>query len=132
MADYNLDGFLDLFVTNGSGPPPFSTAGPHQLFQNIANENHWLEIDLRGVSSNRDGIGAKLILSVNGKNQIRQQDGGMHSFSQNHARIHFGLGPNKKADLLTIYWPTGQVQRIENVQANQVLVVDEKVQPGQL
>jgi hypothetical protein len=129
-ADYNLDGFLDLFVTNGSGPPPFASEGPHQLYRNIANKNHWLEIDLRGVKSNRDGIGAKLIMTVNGKSQVRQQDGGMHSFSQNHARIHFGLGPYEKADLLTIYWPTGKVQRLENIEANQILVVDEQIQPG--
>ena len=128
LADYNLDGFLDLFVTNGAGPPPFAYEGPHQLYQNITNKNNWLEIDLRGVRSNRDGVGAKLILTVDGKSQIRLQDGGMHSFSQNHARVHFGLGAYKKADLLTIYWPTGQLQRLENINANQVLVVEEPAQ----
>jgi len=128
MADYDLDGFLDLFVTNGVGAPPFPTEGPYQLFRNMGNENQWLQIDLEGVESNRQGIGAKLVLEVNGKSQIRQADGGMHSFSQNYARIHFGLGPNKKADLLTIYWPSGIVQRLENVNSNQVLLVKELVQ----
>ncbi len=128
MADYNLDGFLDLFVTNGAGPPPFSHGGPHQLFQNMRNNNHWLEIDLRGSESNRDGIGAKLVLSVNGKTQVRHVDGGMHSFSQNHMRVHFGLGPHEKADSLSIYWPAGQVQHlVDDIPANQILVVDEKI-----
>ena len=60
-ADYDRDGFLDLFVTNGADPTsPFVADGPHQLFRNQGNSNYWLEIDLEGVTSNRDGIGSKL------------------------------------------------------------------------
>ncbi|MDJ0573340.1 MAG: VCBS repeat-containing protein, partial [Pleurocapsa sp. MO_192.B19] len=58
-ADYDLDGFLDLFVTNGAGA---ATDGPQQLFRNQGNNNNWLEIDLEGVESNRDGIGAQVFL----------------------------------------------------------------------
>ncbi len=128
MADYDLDGFLDLFVTNGVGAPPFADEGPYELYKNLGNSNNWLQIDLKGISSNRDGIGAKIILQANGKTQIRQKDGGIHSFSQNYGRLHFGLGPNDKAELLTVYWPSGVVQRLENVSANQILMVEEQAQ----
>ena len=101
------------------------TTGPHQLFHNLGNNNHWLQIDLEGVVSNREGIGAKVILEMKGKVQVRQQDGGMHSFSQDHARIHFGLGPHKKVDRLTIFWPSGTVQHLTDIQANQILFVQE-------
>ncbi len=125
-ADFDRDGFLDLFVTNGAGFSPFADEGPHQLFRNLGNANNWLEIDLEGVVSNRDGIGAKVILETGGKVQVRQQDGGMHSFSQDHARIHFGLGPQKKVDRLTMFWPSGAVQHLKGIQANQIIVVRER------
>jgi hypothetical protein len=124
MADYDRDGFLDLFVTNGAGPPPFSD-GPHQLFRNTGNGNHWLEIDLQGTASNRDGIGAKITVETTGKIQTRMQSGGMHSFSQNHARIHFGLGSHVKADRVIIRWPSGKVQELRDVQSGQVLLAKE-------
>jgi hypothetical protein len=125
-ADFDRDGFLDLFVTNGDGISPFADEGPHQLFRNLGNANNWIEIDLEGVVSNRDGIGAKVILNTGGKVQVRQQDGGMHSSSQDHARIHFGLGAQKKVDALTIFWPSGAVQHLKDIQANQILVVREQ------
>ena len=126
-ADYDRDGFLDLFVTNGAGNSPFADDGPHQLFHNLGNDNHWLEIDLEGVASNHEGIGAKIVLSTKGRVQVRQQDGGMHSFSQDHARIHFGLGPHEKVERLTIFWPSGIVQNLTDIQANQIVVAQEPV-----
>jgi hypothetical protein len=126
-ADYDRDGFLDLFVTNGIGPPPFCYEGPHQLFRNKGNSNHWLEIDLRGTLSNRDAIGSEIELEANGVTQLRSQGGGMHSFSQNHQRIHFGLGQNTKVDRITIRWPSGVVQELKDIAVDQILNI---LEPG--
>ena len=124
VCDYDKDGFLDLFVTNGAGELPFSQ-GPHQLFHNKGNTNHWLEIDLQGSISNRDGIGSKIELEAGGITQLRSQGGGMHSFSQNHQRVHFGLAQNTKVDRLTIRWPSGVVQELRDVAVDQILKIIE-------
>ncbi|WP_319548777.1 FG-GAP-like repeat-containing protein [Desulfogranum marinum] len=124
-ADYNRDGFLDLFVTNGRYPPPFDHLGPIQLFKNNGNNNHWIEIDLEGTVSNRDGIGASLFVTAGGVTQLREQNAGMHRDSQNHMRIHFGLGQNSTVERLEVNWPSGIVQVIENISADQILRVVE-------
>lgn len=123
-ADYNLDGFLDLFVTNGDWPPLLDD-GPYQLFQNQGNDNHWLEIDLEGVVSNRDGIGAQIFLTAGGVTQLREQSGGIHDKSQNHQRIHFGLAENATIEELVVEWPSGIVQTIEDIPADQLIQIIE-------
>ena len=127
-ADYDLDGFLDLFVTNGfvEGTPLFSEDGPHELFRNQSNNNNWLQIDLEGVQSNRDGIGAQIFATAGGVTQLREQSGGVHKWSQDHQRIHFGLAENTQVDLLEIRWPSGVVQQLENIAANQLIEVVEE------
>jgi hypothetical protein len=124
-ADYDRDGFVDLFVTNGKGGAPFNI-GPHQLFRNVGNDNHWLEIDLEGVLSNRDGIGTKVLATAGGITQMREQAGGMHKYSQNHQRIHFGLGNHTMVDQLTIIWPSGIIQELTNISADQILLIIEQ------
>jgi hypothetical protein len=128
-ADYDRDGFLDLFVSNGKDPDsPFNKDGPHQLFRNEGNSNHWLEVDLKGTLSNRDGIGARVTVAAGGKVQIREQRGGMHRLSQNHQRLHFGLGQHANVDKLEIHWPSGRIQSIENIKSNQILLIEEKTE----
>ena len=124
-ADFNRDGFLDLFVTNGGGFEPVAAEGPHQLFQNSGNSNHWLELDFEGSKSNRDGIGAQIFLAAGGIRQVRIQDGGMHYMAQHHQRIHFGLGKHEIVDEIEVRWPSGIVQRLENIKADQILLIRE-------
>lgn len=126
VADYDRDGFLDLFVTNGADPTsPFVADGPHQLFHNLGNGNHWIEIDLEGRPPNRDAIGAVVEVTAGGRRQFRVQGGGMHRMSQSHARIHFGLGPNATVQLLRVRWPDGATTVLKDVPGNQVLSIRE-------
>ena len=127
MADYDRDGYLDLFVTNGRGAYPFNE-GPDQLFQNISSGNNWLQIDLEGTVSNRDGIGARLFATTpDGRIQLRENGGGIHWAQQDQKRIHFGLAQNQAVSELVIQWPSGTVQKLKDVPVNQVLRV---VEPG--
>ena len=128
-ADYDEDGFVDLFVTNGLGWTPFDI-GPDQLFRNLGNGNNWLEIDLEGTLSNRDGIGAQLFMTAAGVTQFREQVGGMHAKAQNHQRIHFGLAGNEMVDNLIVVWPSGIRQEITNIPANQIVRIVEPSAPG--
>jgi len=128
-ADYDQDGFIDLFVTNGYGEAPFNV-GPSQLFHNLGNANHWLELDLEGVISNRDAIGAEVLVTAGGITQMRYQDGGMHRYSQNHQRIHFGLAGNTKVDAVTVEWPSGISQTISNLPADEIVHVVEPSVPS--
>lgn len=128
-VDYDADGFLDLFVTNGYGPSPYSDNGPSQLFRNLGNNNHWIEIDLIGTISNRDGIGSRVETSTGDITQLREQANGMHNRSQNHQRIHFGLGQNSVIDSIVIFWPSGLVHEIKQVSADQILKIVEPSTP---
>ena len=121
VADYNRDGFLDIFVTNGwDGPGPFC-GGPDMLFENQGNGNHWLDLRTVGTISNRNGIGAQVILKAGGTVQYRQQVGGQHSIVQNSPLLHFGLGTMTYAEAITITWPGGLQQTLYNVPADQIL-----------
>jgi hypothetical protein len=106
VADYDLDGFLDLLVTNGDNMRPLYQGGPKELFHNHGgNGNNWVEFDLVGTTSNRDAIGSKVYVTAGGVTQYREQNGGYHKWSQNFKRVHVGLAANTTVDTTTVVWP---------------------------
>ncbi|MEE9491835.1 MAG: Calx-beta domain-containing protein [Gammaproteobacteria bacterium] len=123
-ADYDMDGFLDLFITNGLLLQPEFVGGPDQLLKNNGNSNHWIELDLVGTSSNRDAVGAKVYVTAGGKTQLVEQNGQYHRWSQNIKRIHFGLAGNQMANI-SVHWPGGTVDEYTNIAADKVYVVTE-------
>ena len=107
VADYDRDGFLDLFMTYGR----LDALGPNKLYHNRRNANHWLEVDLVGRRSNRDGIGTRVLLTTpDNRIQLREANGGMHYRAQNHTRLHFGLGASTGIKQLRVLWPSGVLQ----------------------
>lgn len=129
VADYDRDGFLDLFVTNGDNAEgeieTFQPGGPSQLFHNVGNTNHWLQVDLAGTVSNRDAVGARVHVTAGGVTQLREQNAGMHHKSQNQQRLHFGLGAHTMANMLKVYWPSGKVTTRKNIKADRIIRVIE-------
>jgi len=132
MADFDQDGFLDLLIANGgSMGRSYGLAaqeGGYRLYRNVGNENNWLEIDLEGVATNRDGIGAKVYVTVGDKVQMRLQDAGSHSRAQNHQRLHFGLAVHQRVDEVKVIWPGGNTQVIKDIAVNQIIKIRESVE----
>ena len=133
VADYDRDGFQDIFLTNGNFfaglgrvSREFYNDAPYQLFRNQGNSNHWLEIDLQGVLSNRDGIGSQVFATANGVTQLREQNGGL-SKSQSDRTIHFGLGDREFVNLLEIRWNNGVVQKLQNIAVDRLVEVVEGI-----
>jgi hypothetical protein len=128
-ADYDRDGWLDLFVANAGEDPDAVTERDNYLYRNNGNTNRWLMIRLVGTVSNRSAIGAKVRLKTNigGRTlwQLREISGGSGFCSQNDPRAHFGLGDATNAEILRIEWPSGTVQERRNVAVNQILTVTE-------
>jgi hypothetical protein len=119
FGDLNNDGFPDLALNCNDGPPLI-------LMNQGGNGNHWLIVNTVGTKSNRDGIGARLkLIGESWKPQYGFVSTAGSYLSASDKRVHFGLGADRSARLLEIAWPGGTVQRIENVKADQVLVVRE-------
>ncbi len=113
FADLNGDGRIDVVVA--------SLGEPAEVWENLTPAGNWLIVRLMGSKSNRDGIGAVLRAG----NQWNHMTAAVGYCSSSHAGVHFGLG-GAAGTRLEIRWPSGKVQVLENVKANQVLMVKEE------
>ena len=120
-ADFDNDGDLDLVLTEGNGPA--------RLLRNEnGNQNDWLRVKLIGTKSNRDGIGAKLTLNVNGQVKLlRMVKTGSGYLSQSELPVTFGLGKHDATRRLelTVVWPSGQKDVVGSLGSNQSITVQE-------
>ncbi len=116
-ADINNDGYLDLLVT--------TNAGPALLFRNDGGVNHSLRVKLAGTRSNRDGIGAVIrVTNANGKQSEMMRSGSSY-LSQSELVLTFGLGPKPVKSDVEVAWPSGQIDRLTGVAADQTVTVQE-------
>jgi len=118
-ADIDNDGFLDVLVTTNGGPA--------YLFHNEGGSNRSLRIKLVGTRSNRDGIGAVVrVTSGNNKDkQWKMLRSGSSYLAQSELVLTFGLGAQTKADSVEIQWPSGQVDKLADINAGQTVTVQE-------
>jgi hypothetical protein len=117
-ADFDHDGDLDVILT--------ANGGPARLLRNDGgNKNHWIAFRTAGTKSNHDGIGAVIrIESANGKQWNMVRSGSSYA-SQSDLALTFGLGPDTVVKSVQVEWPSGTKQSFNNVQANQMLTIDE-------
>jgi hypothetical protein len=117
-ADFRNVGQLDLLVRQAGG-------GPLLLFENRMPRQHYLKVSLRGHTSNRQGIGARLTAVVKGQQLVRELYPANSYLSQAPNVVHFGLGDAATVDSLTIRWPSGKVQVLKGLKGGRHIVVDE-------
>lgn len=117
VLDFNNDGAVDLVVTL-MGDRPF-------LLQNRGRGRAWLGLELAGTQSNRHGWGAHVKVTAGGRTQFAEARCPSGFLGQSDPRLHFGLGAAAKVEKIEIRWPTGAVQVLENVPANQYLKIKE-------
>ena len=103
-ADYNVDGRVNIVLTNGGRLVPERVGGPDELLLNTSGPNNWLLLDLVGTVSNRDAVGTKVTVTAGGTTQTLWQDGKYHRWSQSDKRIHVGLGGDTQATI-QVNWP---------------------------
>jgi hypothetical protein len=118
FGDNDNDGGVDELVVNLNDRPA--------LLENVAPPgHHWLTLRLRGVASNRDGIGARVWVTAGGRTQIREVRSGGSYLSHNDLRVHVGLGTAEGADGIRVQWPAGTVDRIGPLAADAFYDVEE-------
>ena len=126
FGDYDNDGYMDAFITTlGAKGILLHNTPP------AGKRNHWLTIKLVGTRSNRDGYGASLEAVAGDLHQYVQAISESGYLSQSDPRPHFGLGQHTEVDPLIIRWPSGTVQTLEHVKADQILTVKEPTGPQQ-
>jgi len=118
LGDYDNDGDIDIFIVNLNDRGMF-------LRNNKGNQNNWIILKLTGTSSNRDAVGARIKVTSGELVQTAQKKSTTGYLSQNDPRLHFGLAKNEIVEKIEIKWPSGKVQLIENVKANQILDIKE-------
>ena len=118
VGDIDNDGDLDLLVTNNGQDA--------ELLRNDGgNRANALLVQLRGAGGNTQAIGARVRLTAGSRTQIRDVKAGSSYLSQNDLRAHFGLGAAARADRIEVVWPSGRMESVANVPANQIIVIEE-------
>lgn len=111
VFDLEYDGDLDMLVSNYSEPV--------YLLRNRGVIGKWFKVDLEGTLSNRDGLGASLMLRSGGVTMYRENDA-IDFLGQSIQPVHFGLGTVSQVDELHIKWPSGRVDTWLNLSINQI------------
>jgi hypothetical protein len=117
FGDFDNDGDMDVLIMNVNEPPTL-------LRNDAPTGNRWIKIRLEGTKSNRSAIGARVLVHYGGKVQVQEVLSGSSFISANDPRLHFGIGGATTADV-EVHWPSGLVERMKSVSANQLLTLRE-------
>ncbi len=111
--DMDRDADLDLLVLRAG-------TSPIKLYENTNTGDNSIQVSLEGGDSNRDGLGARLLISAGGVTQVRDSNRNTSLGRQEARRIHFGVGSATNVESLEVSWPSGCVQALNDLAVNQV------------
>ncbi len=117
FGDIDNDGDIDIVIANNNGPARL-------LLNQVGSRQHWLQVRLEGVESNRQGIGARLAVLRQGRRPLWRRartDGSYMSTSD--ARVHFGLGQDPGLEAVVVEWPGGKCEVWSKVRADALLIL---------
>jgi len=118
FGDIDNDGRIDVVVT--------ALNAPLELWHNVSPaSNHWLLVRTIGKKSNRDGMGAKIKLVSASGTQYNHVNTSVGYGCASDKRVHFGVGPDTRVQELTVTWPSGEVQVLKDLPADQILTLRE-------
>ena len=118
VGDLWNDGRMSAVISN-------MNAVPSLLVNQVHSPNHWIAIRTVGVKSNRDGIGARISVKAGARTLVDEVRSGSSYISNNDMRVHFGLGSVGKVEFVQIRWPSGLLERWQNVPVDSIQTMKE-------
>jgi len=118
VGDLWNDGRISAVITN-------LNSAPSLLVNQVRNSNHWIAIRTLGTKSNRDGIGARISIKNGTRTLVDEVRSGSSYNSSSDMRVHFGLGSAAKVDFVQIRWPSGLVERFDNLPVDSIQTLKE-------
>jgi hypothetical protein len=121
VADFDLDGDLDIFVTNSAG---VHEPGTHAFWRNdVVTDNNWLIVKLVGLDNRREPFGAEVEVTVGDRTWRRLRTSSQGYLSYSSPELHFGVGPHERVDSVVVKWPNGDVDTVEDVRTSRRMTI---------
>ena len=117
-GDLDNDGLVDAVVHSQNDPLL-------HLKNTTKSKSHWVSFKLTGVKSNRDGVGTKVTVHFGNSQKTQWRIGGGSFQSAPDGRLHFGLGSESDIKWVEVLWPSGTVDRLENLKADRQIEIKE-------
>jgi enediyne biosynthesis protein E4 len=118
FGDFNNDGRVDVVIANMNDKPSL-------WLNDSVNPNHAILLSLTGTRSNRSAIGTRVRLLAGGHSQIEEVHSGDSVMSMSDLRLHFGLGNANRVDAIEISWPSGLIERLQDLPVDRIIFLRE-------